>query len=287
MVDRVRDGYDNGFDSSFSLKFGDMSWTTNPQVANQLGELGTRLNEGVKNVEIGALSQQIFDAIPKQHFEEMRRVSKLGDVGLSMHAPLTDPAGFSEQNWQEHRRNLAEHEFKDVIERAHMLDPEGNIPVNFHSSGGGIPATIWEKKEEGKPEEKQLIVAVNTKTGELKPLQREKMSWLTSGEKIMTPEDRLRNLNHVSWDEEKLQFMGLRKQKHEVERQQDFWRLNTPEGKALLELEMDVKAKRKLSEEDVQRYAALKQEDKSYEDHKDEIDRHMVTQLNSLYEDYV
>ena len=284
MVDRFHKDVQENMDSSNSMKFGDLSWTTNPQTANQLAELGKRLNEGVKNVEVGALSQQVFDAIPDQHFEEMRRLSKMGGVGLTMHAPLTDPAGFSERGWAEHSRNLAGQEFKDVIDRAHKLSPDGNMTVNFHSSGGGIAATVWEKKEKGKPEEKQFISAVNTRTGEIKPIQRDKMDWLT-GEKIMTPQDKLDNLNRVSWDQDIMQVMSMKHQKDEIDNQQMRWRTRTPQGLQLLDFEMKKKAGT-ITEKEEKMMNELAAEDKVFDAHKEEINQVMNSQLNSLYNDY-
>jgi hypothetical protein len=214
MVDRFHKDYRHGMDSQFSMHVGELAFTTNPQVANQLNELGTRLNEGMSNVEVGTLSQDLFDAIPKQHTEEMRRLSKLTDSKLSLHAPLTDPAGFRENNWHEHTRKMAEQEFKDVINRSFELDPEGGMPVNFHSSGGGVAANIWEKKEKLQDEGKMAMGVVNTETGQIQLIPKEELNWLT-GEKTMTPEDRLRDLNYTSWDQEKLDFMSLKKQKEE------------------------------------------------------------------------
>ena len=286
MVERFHKESQDGMDSSFSLRFGDLSWTTNPQSANQLAELGKRMNEGVRNVEIGALSQQIFDAIPKQHFEEMRRLGKLGDVDISMHAPLTDPAGFSQQGWQEHQRNLAEQEFKDVIDRAADLDSKGGMPVNFHSSGGGIPAVIWEKKEKGVPEAKQMMTVVNTRTGEIKALAREKIEWLSTAEKVLTPERRLESLNKTSWDQEMLNFMSLKKQKEEVDQMKERWRTRTPEGREFYELDRK-RTREGLTKEESLKWDFRRKEDLSYDKHKNEIDVNMMSQLNSLYNDYV
>jgi len=287
MVDRFHNEYKNGMDSSFSLRFGDMSWTTNPQTANQLAELGKRLNEGVKNVEIGALSQQVFDAIPKQHFEEIRRMAKMGEVELSLHAPLTDPAGFTQQGWQEHQRKLAEQEFKDVIDRAVDLNPEGGMPVNFHSSGGGIPAVIWAKNEKDKPEQKQAITAVNTRTGEIKLLPREKINWLDRPDKELTPERRLDSLNKSSWDQDIMNFMSLKKTKEEINYMQDRWRVNTPEGRELFAMEVKKQNGGKFSEEEKKNYHLLKDQDSSYDNHKRQIEMNMMSQLNNLYNDYV
>jgi sugar phosphate isomerase/epimerase len=285
MVERFHKEYDNGMDSSFSLRFGDLSWTTNPQSANQLAELGKRLNEGVKNVEVGALNQQVFDAIPKQHFQEMRRLAELSGTELSMHAPLTDPAGFSQQGWQEHQRNLAEQEFKDVIDRAVELNPKGGAPVNFHSSGGGIPAVIWEKKEEGVPEARQMITAVNTQTGEIKALARQKINFLSTAAEEYTPEQRLDSLNKNSWDQEILNFMSLKQQKEEVGHLKHKWRTESPEGRELYRLEK-LREKGRLAREEALMLRALQAQDKSYEKHKAEIDQNMMSQLNSLYNDY-
>ena len=256
MVDRFHDGYRNGMDNEFSMHFGNLSWSTNPQTANQIGELGMRLNEGVKNVEIGALSQDVFDSIPSQHLDEMRRMAKLTESKLSVHAPAqSDPAGFTQQGWSEHQRKMSEQEFMDAVERAHKLDPDGNIPVNIHASGGGVAAAIWDKKKENLTEKeieeakkrgvdllnpKQMMSVVNTETGQIQQITHEEVEWL-QGKETMDVNRRLKNLNESNWEQQKMNFLSLMKNKEETERLRRDWRYDSDEGLELAQLEQRYK----------------------------------------------
>jgi sugar phosphate isomerase/epimerase len=302
MVERFREGYNNGMENDFSMHFGSLSWSTNPQTANQLGELGMRLNEGVKNVEIGALSQDVFGAIPTQHMEEMRRMAKLTDSKLSLHAPVqVDPAGFSQQGWNEHQRKLAEQEFKDVIERAYELDPDGNIPVNFHASGGGLPAVIWDKKAENLTQKeiddakkkgidllnpKQMMTVVNTQTGQMQHLVHEEVEWL-SGNEVLDVDRRLRTLNESSWEQQKMSFLSMMKQKEETEVLQRNWKTNSEEGRRMMALELKyMQTGGRLNQDEVDEFGALKKVDERYEEQKKQYNQYLFSHLNDVYSTY-
>ncbi len=287
MVDRFRDKRMGGMENDFSMHFGNLSWSTNPQTANQLGELGMRLNEGVKNVEIGSLSQDVFSAIPAQHMDEMRRLSKLTDSKLSVHAPVqTDPAGFSQQGWNEHQRKLAEQEFKDVIERAHQLDPDGNIPVNFHASGGGVAANIWGKKEEGGGETREMMSVVNTQTGQITPVIHEEVEWLT-GKEILDVDRRLKTMNDSSWEQKKMEFLSLMKQKEETEALQRNWQFNSDEGKKLMLLEQKYRQTGgRISQGEMDEIKALKSVEDRYEEQKRQYNSYLFSHLNDVYHTY-
>ena len=63
--------------------------TTDPRMANQIGALSQALNQGISVMEIGTLSPQVFETIPRQHFAEMRRKAKLAGAELTLHAPIS------------------------------------------------------------------------------------------------------------------------------------------------------------------------------------------------------
>jgi hypothetical protein len=200
-------------EGSFHLPFGIQSSPTSPMIPNQLSEMGSRLNEGVKNVEIGAISQDVFETIPVGHFKEMGRLAKLTGSNVSVHAPIVDPAGFTQQGWSESNREQTEAYLKSVVDRTQAINPDGNIVINLHTTGG-VPAYEWKK---GLPGEKNMMVVVNQETGQLAPLKYEKLNYL--GEvKDWTPEDRLKQINESTWEDEKLKLISYDKAKDESER---------------------------------------------------------------------
>jgi len=120
---------------------GTLGMTTDPRTANILQEVSTKLSSGAKHIEIEAVSPEIFDSIPKQYLKEVNRLSKLTGIDVSLHGPVMDVAGMSQQGFSEANREIAERKVADVLIRSHELNPDGNIPVNFHSAeGSGKPA---------------------------------------------------------------------------------------------------------------------------------------------------
>lgn len=231
--------YDTSFDSKYKLSGYKLGTTTNPTIANQLEEFGTRLNEGVNNIEIGALRQDIFETIPKQNLKDIKQLSKLTGTNVSMHAPLIDPAGFpskegAEPKWSEQQRRANEQEIKSVITRAYDLGKNGNVPVVLH---GG---TMFSQEEEKgltmiDPETKKLkpalrsMAVVNQDTGQMTVLKYEKKYPLGVSKEdiedvktkvdydVWDPMTRLGALNRTEWDEEKLKLLAHQKSAAELE----------------------------------------------------------------------
>jgi len=177
--------------------------TTSVQTANQIKEVTNLLNQGIKAVEVSVIQPEVFEMIPKQQLKEINRLSKLTGSETSLHAPTTDPSGFTQQGWSEVNRAEAEKQFSDIVERGHELSPEGNIPVTIHASG--VPGTeFMETKdpETGKMVEvPQRMVAVNQETGEFIPLVREKK--ILPGmlkPKMYEPKKELEIANTSYWD---------------------------------------------------------------------------------------
>ncbi len=147
-----------------------MGTHTNPGVANQVAEAVNVIKQGTKVMEVGAVDVQTFETIPKQQFKEINALARLTGVRPTLHAPIVDPTGVSQQGWTEEQRASTERQFQDVIEKAHILDTKGNIPVVFHAANG-LQGKTWTMKDG----EKILAsdVAIDRETGQAAPMKRE------------------------------------------------------------------------------------------------------------------
>ena len=188
---------------------GELALTTDPRIGNQLKEVSDKLNPGVKNIEISAISPEIFESIPEQHLKEINRQAKLVGAKMSVHGPLVEASGFTKQGWSEEARESAERQMKMAIERSHKIDPDGNIPVTFHSSAM-LPGTIRgiEEKEGERKEVVQEMMAINRDTKQITPVKREEriLPEEIEGKKpeeikpeIRTPEKELDIINQSDW----------------------------------------------------------------------------------------
>jgi len=218
---------------------GSTGLTTDPRNANILQEVSSKLSSGVKHIEIAAVSADMLDQIPKQQMEEVRRLKKLTGTEVSMHGPVIDTTGISQQGFSELNRENSELKIIETLRRSHDLDPQGNIIVNFHAAEG-IPGAEWKKLPDGeKPGKAKKFIVVNRESGRLVPLEEEKLYYpgaevLRKGVtkkdiegfrkrlipreqilepvpiddgKIRTPEWRVRNLNATEWDNSISQLM--------------------------------------------------------------------------------
>jgi len=185
MADSYESFYGGGV-SSLSPDYGNfvgyrmsaasLGFPGSPQTANQLGETITALKQGVKAFEVSMLVPDTTEVIPKQHFEEMRALMKLSGIKPSVHGPVLDAAGFGEKGWGgDDGRADNERRMFDAIEKAHVLDPKGNVPIVFHSSNGA-PGAEWRSgnKEWGEDEfVMEKGAAVNRETGQTVAMKRE------------------------------------------------------------------------------------------------------------------
>lgn len=193
--------------------------TTNPTVANQLKELTEKLNEGVRNIEVGALRRELFEAIPQHHFKEMSRLAQQTGVKLSLHGPVDDfdLAGMSSKGWQEHLRKEKEEHIKSIIDRAHDLDPKGNIPVVFHASAPDVFAQEWDTSLAKKGEKVGIrtLGIVNQDTGEIKHVPHEVRHYPDRTIQF-TPQMRMNSLNKTEWDQSRLKVLENQKKINEL-----------------------------------------------------------------------
>jgi sugar phosphate isomerase/epimerase len=177
--------YQGGY-SSLSPKYGDvfsgyrinpgsLGLTTDPRTANVIQDISTKLNAGVKLMEIAAVSPEIFDSIPKQQLKEINRLSKLTGVDITLHGPVIDTAGMSQQGFSELSRVSAERKITDVLQRSHELNPDGNSPVTFHAAEG-IAGSEWKTLgKEGEERKARRIIAVNRDDGKMTALEEERL----------------------------------------------------------------------------------------------------------------
>ncbi len=227
------------FPSNYPVTTGSLGLTTDPRVGNILQEVSTKLSTGVKQIEVELVSPDMLDQIPKQQFEEIKRLRKLTGIDVSVHGPVIDTTGITQQGFSELNREQSERKIIETIKRSHEINPDGNVPVNFHSAEG-IPGTEF-KTLDGKREAKRLIV-IDRESGKPAQLEEETMYYpalqrykpeieekirrgnldereiekqlrtgkMTEGSiveyvplregKVKTPESRMKNLNVTSWD---------------------------------------------------------------------------------------
>ncbi|OGJ13215.1 hypothetical protein A3K82_01425 [Candidatus Pacearchaeota archaeon RBG_19FT_COMBO_34_9] len=225
--------YQGGY-SSLSPKYGDVftgyrinpnsfGITTDPRTANVIQDASTKLNMGIKQIEVTAVSPEIFDAMPKQQLKELNRLSKLTGVDISIHGPVVDSTGISQQGFSEINRESSERKISDAIIRSHELNPDGNIPVTFHAAEG-IPGAEWKKipeKAKGFEGEARRLIAVEKESGKMVPLEEEKRFYPggPSGEVIekkYSPEENLRIVNDTEWDNKISQLFFTKERADEI-----------------------------------------------------------------------
>ena len=150
-------GYGNF--AGYRIPAGDIGFAVDATTANQLDVVSKKLSTGAKVIEVQGLGimggggpSAHMGKIPKQQFEEIKRLKKLTGVELTFHGPLVEPTGVSRQGWDETQRQQSEREMWVAVERGQELDPEGNLVITFHSSNGlPEPVTTVIDDETGKP----------------------------------------------------------------------------------------------------------------------------------------
>ena len=216
---KISDIYQGGYSSLASpsngyMTAGSLGMTTDFRTANILQEVSTKISSGIKNIEVTAIQPEVFDSIPTQQLKEVNRLAKLTGVDITLHGPLIEASGINQQGgFTESERETAERKIKNALLRSHDLNPNGNIPVTFHSSVGvpGSQLLPPSQRTEEAGDYKKLI-AINRETGRMAPLESEikyypgikelkkgKPYILEEG-KPYIPEERLKILNGTEWD---------------------------------------------------------------------------------------
>ncbi len=192
--------------SGYNVTTGSLGLTTDPRTANIIKDVSAKLTSGAKNIELALISPELFDSVPKQQLEEVRRQAKLLNVDVSVHGPIVEATGITQQGFSELNREASERTITETIQRSHEINPNGNIPVVFHSSAQ-LPGTEWReipwKEKEIKGQAKQMI-AIDKESGKMIPLREEKKyypgeEFKEKGE-IYSPEKNLEIANNSEWD---------------------------------------------------------------------------------------
>jgi hypothetical protein len=225
------------------VRAGDLALSTDPRNANVLADASAKFSTGVKHMELEFLSPEIFDSIPKQQLKEINRLNKLIGTSASVHGPVIDTSGISQQGYSEINRENSERKIVDTIMRSHEIDPNGNVLVNFHSAEG-VPGSEWKKipsaKEGSEGEAKRLIV-VDRETGRISAVEGDKkfypggiyggMSEVKGNERVEiplevgkfhSPEKILEIQNSTSWDDSLNQLIFTKERADEILRKNEF-----------------------------------------------------------------
>jgi len=240
MVESYESFYSGGYSTfspednvytGFPMSASRMGFPGSAQTANQLGETVNAIKQGVKAFEVSLLDMQdVSQAIPKQHFKEMRALMKLTGVKPSVHGPILDPAGFVKDGWgREQMRQENEERIFSFLEKAHMINPEGNIPFVLHASNGA-PGNMYRADKKKKGEEryvKEMGFMINQETGRTLPIdntmegaQYYPSEYDRKNNKLlptkMTPEESIRSANSSEWRNDMTELATLRKQVDET-----------------------------------------------------------------------
>ena len=213
---------------SGNIKTRDFGLTTDPRNANLIKEISEKLSSGVKNIEVELISPQVVDSIPKQHFEEAKRLSELTGIDISVHGPVVDVAGITQQGWSEVNREASEVRVIDTLTKANEIKPGKNINVTFHSAEG-IPGTEFETLD-GERKAKRII-AIDRETGKsITAIEKEekfypwtdhaKDSELIRKENY-TPEENIEMTNATQWDNGITQLIMHQERADEILRQNE------------------------------------------------------------------
>lgn len=187
----------NRLNAGYRVPAGNFAFPTDPRTANQLKAVSDKLNTGAKVVEVSGVTPAELEAIPKQHFKEINRLKQLTGVDLTFHGPLVEASGFGDGGWSEVSRQGAERQMFGAIEKAHTMDPNGNIVVTFHTTSS-VPEMEQTVLENGKPVTKQII-AINEYTGAAKRVNLQKNPFLKTE---YTPQEQLDQENKDQWERE-------------------------------------------------------------------------------------
>lgn len=180
--------------SGYHINAGRLGMSTDARTANILKDISKNLSAGAKNVELTQVSPEVFESIPQQHLKELNRLSKLTGVDISVHAPIVEPSGISKDGFSETNREATERQMKMAVERSHEINPNGNIPVTFHSSAG-IPGTIIPRGEKY-PEQ---VIIVNAERGSIHPFPIKRRTFPLEEEPSIPAE--ISKINQEQWEE--------------------------------------------------------------------------------------
>ncbi len=150
--------------------------TTDPRSANIVKEASAKLSSGIQHIELALVSPELFDSIPKQQLKEIHELSKITGTEVSVHGPVIDSAGFTQQGFSEVNRETAERKIAEFIVRSQQVNPDGNVPVVFHSAEG-ISGSEWKTlgdDKKGEARTAKRLIAVSRDDGKMTAMEEER-----------------------------------------------------------------------------------------------------------------
>ncbi len=239
MVDYSSESIYQGGDSFLNSEFSNytgfnrlagsqIGFPGSPFTGNQLGETINAIKQGTKVFEVTMLGPAMKDAdqaLPKQHFHEIRALMKLTGVKPSLHGPLMDAAGFGQGGWAgEDERASNERRMFDAIEKAHILDPKDNLPVVFHTGNAGGYSKGYVPDEKDKTKDKLTsLPVINLETNQsLKPLEVKEKYYAHRPESLQEEgkkfglNEQLESINASEWENSMTELATFSKHADEI-----------------------------------------------------------------------
>jgi len=202
------EGADYGFDPNYGSFLGmtyrsplsQIGMATDARTADQLRATSDKISTGARVAEIQLTMPEVSESIPNQHLEELNRLRKLTGTEFTVHGALIEPTGVGRDKWNESSREQAERQMWISLQRAHKVDPTGNVVVTFHSSNGlpdpEVKAMVYDKDKKKEVEKTTNVYVIDQRTGDMGGIPLEK-NYLTGEEE--TPEKRIDAYNKKSW----------------------------------------------------------------------------------------
>jgi len=173
------------------ISVGDIGMSTDARSANIVKTASQNLSAGARTIEINQVFPETFDSVPNEQLKEAKRMADLLGVDITFHAPVIEPSGMTQQGFTRSNRIAVENQMKQAVERAHLLNPNGNIPVTFHSSAA-VPAFMIPKGEKA---EETYVVDIETGTPNKIPIK----TRFYPGEKEIDIDKEVKRLNEDQW----------------------------------------------------------------------------------------
>ncbi len=171
---------ENGGFVGYRLNFSEIGTSLDARTADQVKEVSKHLNTGIKVVEVAAHDAGILDAMPNDQFKEINRMAKLLNITPTMHAPMIDPTGITQQGWDNLNQETAKRQLLEAVRRGQKLNPNGNTVITMHASTVNLPPSELKIKE-GDEKRIKSVLLINPQ-GTLSQIKEEERYFPEEGE---------------------------------------------------------------------------------------------------------
>ncbi len=203
-------GVSSGYGAiGYQVPAGQIGFPSDPRTANQLDAVSKRLSTGAKVIEVSGVNisggegegahMSLLNAIPKNQFDEIRRLKELTGAELTFHGPLVELSGFRGGSWEEVDRLRSEREMLRAVEEGQRLNPKGNTPIVFHTTNlPHMEEKHWDKK--AKKEITTEAIVINKATGVPERFRMPKPDYF-KGAKVIELNQAIEERNKQVWDQ--------------------------------------------------------------------------------------